>query len=181
MKDPKLIKGTQVVFGPCRLSYTYVFAKFIPDNGTEEDGKYMTNILIPKSEKKTIAAINRAIEEAKKRGLKPWHNKIPKNLKLPLRDGDERDKDVETYAYHYYLNAKCATRPGIVDRDYNPIVDEEEMYSGVWACASVTFFPYNSNGNCGIGCGNQQPHEVQGRRQARRAHLRHQRLRRLRR
>ena len=40
-----------------------------------------------------------------------------------------------------------------VDRNKQPIVDEEEMYSGVWAIVSVTFFPYDINGNKGVACG----------------------------
>lgn len=152
MITPK-VNDTKVVFGPCRLSYTYIFAKFVPKEGNGE-GKYMTNILIPKSDKETVNAIKKAIEAAKTAGIAgKWGGKEPKKLDMPLRDGDERDKDVETYAGHYYINAKCSTRPGVVDRNKAPIVDEEEIYSGVWAIASVTFFAYDSNGNRGVACG----------------------------
>ena len=54
MITPK-VNGTKVVFGPCRLSYTHVFAKHNP-NGDAADGKYQTNVLIPKTEKETIKA-----------------------------------------------------------------------------------------------------------------------------
>ena len=47
MIEPK-VKDTKVVFGPCRLSYTHVFNKYTPD-GDASTGKYMTNVLIPKS------------------------------------------------------------------------------------------------------------------------------------
>lgn len=33
------------------------------------------------------------------------------------------------------------------------ITDEDEIYSGVWAYVSVTFYPYDVNGNKGIACG----------------------------
>lgn len=142
---------TKVVFGPCRLSYTHVFTKYAPE-GDEKNGKYMTNILIPKTETETINAIKKAIEAAKAAGIvSKWGGKEPKKLDLPLRDGD--DKDDEVYAGCYYLNAKSNTRPGIVDRNKAPIVDEEEMYSGVWAIASVTFYAYDTNGNRGVACG----------------------------
>lgn len=150
MIDPKVINETKVVFGPCRLSYTHVFDKYSP-NG-DGDGKFMTNILIPKSEKKTIDAINEAVEAAKKAAVvAKWSGKEPKKLELPLRDGD--DKDDELYAEHFYLNAKSNTRPGIIDRKKVAIVDEEEIYSGVWAIMSVTFYGYDVNGNRGIACG----------------------------
>ena len=150
MIDPKVTNDTKVVFGPCRLSYTHVFSKFSPDGDGE--GKFMTNILIPKSEKKTIEAIKKAIEAAKKAAIvAKWGGKEPKKIDLPLRDGD--DKEDEAYEDHFYLNAKSNTRPGVVDKKCVPIVDEEEVYSGVWAVVSVTFYGYDVSGNRGVACG----------------------------
>lgn len=150
MITPKVTEN-KVVFGPCRLSYTHVFEKHSFD-GKPENAKYSTNILIPKSEKGTVKAIRDAIEAAKQSAIvSKWQGKCPKDLKSPLMDGDDRDDDV--YAGHWYLNAKCSTRPGIVDRNRAPIVDEEEIYSGVWAIVSVTFFGFNMNVNKGLSCG----------------------------
>lgn len=145
------VKENKVIFGPCRLSYTHVFNRYNPD-GDQADGKYMTNVLIPKDERETIEAINKAIAEAKKQAIvSKWGGKEPKKLDMPLRDGDE--KDDENYEGHLFVNAKSNTRPGIVDRKKVPIVDEEEVYSGVWAIVSVTFFGYDKNGNKGVACG----------------------------
>ena len=133
------------------MSYTHVFNRYNPD-GDQADGKYMTNVLIPKDEKETIAAINKAIDVAKKQAIvSKWGGKEPKKLDMPLRDGDE--KDDENYEGHLFVNAKSNTRPGIVDRKKVPIVDEEEIYSGVWAIVSITFFGYDKNGNRGVACG----------------------------
>lgn len=146
------IKDTKVVFGPCRLSYTHVFTKYAPDGDTD-NGKYMTNVLIPKSEKQTVKALQQAIEAAKKAGIvSKWGGKEPKNLEMPLRDGDT-EKDDEVYEDCFFINAKSSTRPGICDKNKNPIVDEEEIYSGVYAYVSVSFYPYDKNGNRGIACG----------------------------
>lgn len=146
-----IVKETKVVFGPCRLSYTHVFNKYTPE-GNAEDGKYMTNVLIPKGEKETIKALQDAIEAAKKAGIiSKWGGKEPKKLDMPLRDGDE--KDDENYADHLFVNAKSNTRPGIVDKNKVPVVDEEEVYSGVWAIISVSFYAYDKNGNRGVACG----------------------------
>lgn len=146
------VKDTKVVFGPCRLSYTHVFTKYAPDGDTD-NGKYMTNVLIPKSEKETVKALQQAIDAAKKSGIvSKWGGKEPKNLELPLRNGDT-DKDDEVYEDCFFINAKSSTRPGICDKNKNPIVDEEEIYSGVYAYVSVSFYPYDKNGNRGIACG----------------------------
>lgn len=147
------VKETKVVFGPCRLSYTHVFTKYSPE-GDNGKAKYMTNVLIPKDEKETVEAIKKAIEAAKKEGIvSKWGGKEPKKLDMPLRDGDTDKEDDEVYDNHYFLNAKSTTRPGICDKNKVAIVDEDEIYSGVWAYVSVTFFAYDVSGNRGVACG----------------------------
>lgn len=147
-----IVKDTKVVFGPCRLSYTHVFSKYAPD-GDAANGKYMTNVLVPKEEKETIKAIQQAIDAAKKAAItSKWNGKEPKKLDMPLRDGDDKEDD-EVYSDHFYVNAKSNTRPGVCDKNKTPIVDEDEVYSGVWAIVSVTFYGYDVSGNRGVACG----------------------------
>lgn len=149
MIDP-IVKENRVVFGPCRLSYAHLFEKWQPDNAAG-DAKYMTNVLIPKSEKKTIKALQEAIEATAKAGAAKFKNgKVPAKYDSPLRDGD--DKEDELYQDHYYMNPKSSSRPSVVDKNNQPIMDPEEMYSGVWAYISVSFFVYNVSGNQGVGC-----------------------------
>lgn len=147
-----IVKENKVVFGPCRLSYTHLFSKYNPD-GDAANGKFMTNVLIPKEEKETIKAIQQAIEAGKKAAIvSKWGGKEPKKLDMPIRDGDV-DKEDDVYAGHYFINAKSSTRPGIVDKNKTPIVDEDDIYSGVWAIVSVTFYGYDVSGNRGVACG----------------------------
>ena len=78
----------------------------------------------------------------------------PKNLKLPLRDGDEeRAEEAPEYEGMMFLNANSNTKPGIVDKDLNEILDPEEVYSGCWGRASINFYAFDSNGNRGVGVG----------------------------
>lgn len=151
MITPK-VTGSKIIFGPCRLSYAHLFSKYAPEGSDNAEGKYQTNVLIPKSEKETVKAIREAIETARQAGIvSKWGGKEPKKLAMPLNDGDEKDDDL--YADSFYVNAKCSTRPGIIDRNKQPITDEEDIYSGVWAIVSVTFYPYDTNGNRGVACG----------------------------
>ena len=78
-----------------RISYANIFeAKSI--NGG--DAKYSVSCLIPKTDKKTLLAIHKAVEAAKEDGkTRKWGGKIPPNLKLPLRDGDIDRPDDENY------------------------------------------------------------------------------------
>ena len=81
---------TKVVTGKVRLSYAHLFQPHASLPG--QDPKYSLMLLIPKSDKSTVAKIEAAIEAAKENGKANWGGKVPAGLKTPLRDGDlERD------------------------------------------------------------------------------------------
>jgi hypothetical protein len=132
-------KGTSV-----RLSYAYLLS---PD----EEGKYRTMILIPKSDKTTMKALKACVEVAKEMGItSKWGGKLPSKLRLPLKDGDvlteereEEGKSAEGFAGHYYFNCSTKTKPGVVDKNGKDITDPAEIYSGCWVRCSVAFLPYN--------------------------------------
>ena len=106
-----------------------------------------------KKDTKTIAAIKAAIEQAKKDSVSKWGGKVPANLKLPLRDGDIDRPDDEAYTGCYFFNANSRQAPQVVDAKVQPILDQNEVYSGCYGKISVTFYGYNSNGNRGIAAG----------------------------
>lgn len=143
---------TKVITGKGILSYAYVWA---PREQDGQEPKYSTSFLFPKSDKLTLARINAAIEAAKEVGkVKKWGGKIPANLKLPLRDGDtEADDKGDEYRDCFFFNASSKDAPGIVDAQRDPILDKTEVYSGCHVRLSVNFFPYDTNGNRGIGVG----------------------------
>jgi len=144
--------ATKVITGKVRFSYANIWEpKSI--NGGEE--KYSVSLVIPKSDKKTLADINAAIEAAKQEGISKFGGKIPANMKLPLRDGDIDRPDDEAYVNSFFINANSKDRPGIVDKAVKPILDQDEVYSGCYGRASITFYAFNSNGNRGIACGLQ--------------------------
>lgn len=142
---------TKVVTGTVRLSYANVWEPKSINGGAE---KYSVSLIIPKSDKKTIAAINAAVDAAIEEGLAKFGGKKPKKaaIKLPLRDGDT-ERDDEAYAGSYFVNANSQTPPQIVDQNVNPIMNRSEVYSGVYARVSINFYAFNSNGNKGVACG----------------------------
>jgi len=143
---------TKVITGIVRLSYANVWEPKSINGGAE---KYSVSLIIPKSDTKTIAAINAAVDAAIEEGKGKFGGKIPNKaqLKLPLRDGDIDRPDDEAYANSYFVNANSNTAPQIVDRQVNPILERSEIYSGVYARVSINFYAFNSNGNKGIACG----------------------------
>ena len=142
--------STKVVTGEVRFSYAHVFE---PASIEGSEPKYSVSILIDKNDKKTLSRVKAAIEAAKQAGLSKFGGKIPANLKLPLRDGDTEREDDEVYAGKYFINANAKTKPGIVDKGGNPIIDTTEFYSGCYGHASITFYAFNTSGNKGIAAG----------------------------
>lgn len=149
MANQKL--NTKVVTGVVRLSYEHVWEPASVNGSTP---KYSVSLIIPKSDTKTIAAIDAAIENAIKNGAGKFGGKVPPKgaLKLPLRDGDLERED-EAYRDSFFINANSTTPPQIVDRSVQPIMDRSEVYSGCYARVSINFYAFNSNGNKGIACG----------------------------
>ena len=136
--------STKVVTGKVRFCYANVFE---PTAMNEDDTpKYNICILIPKDDAKTLDKINKAIEAAKQAGkakLADKNGKIPSNLKLPLRDGDDERGDDPTFEGMYFINANSQRKPSIVDKDLNPIMEKEEFYSGCYGRASINFYAFN--------------------------------------
>mgnify|MGYP001136784147 FL=1 len=155
-KNVKINNPMKVITGPdTRWSYANVWEPKSINGGTP---KYSVSLIIPKSDTKTIAKIEAAIEAAYKEGeakLKGNGKSVPalSVIKTPLRDGDMERPDDPAYANSYFVNANATSAPGIVDADRNPILTRSEVYSGVYGRASISFYAFNSSGNKGIACG----------------------------
>lgn len=146
MNKTKVITGVNT-----RLSY---FHGWEPASINGGEPKYRVSVLIPKTDKETVDAINNAIDAAIEEGITKFGGKKPNRaaIKLPLRDGDiERDDDA--YKGHYFINANSKTAPQIVDKAVKPILDRDEVYSGCYGRVSLSFYAFNSNGNKGVACG----------------------------
>jgi hypothetical protein len=145
--------STKVITGKVRFSYANVFEPTAMQDG--QTPKYNVSIIISKSDTKTVEAIKKAIEAAKEAGkskIADKNGKIPFNLKTPLRDGDEERPDDPAYENSYFINANSERKPGIVDRDLNPIMSRDDFYSGCYGRASINFYAFNVNSK-GIACG----------------------------
>jgi len=143
----------KVITGKVRFSYVHVFEPAAVSEGSD-DKKFSVSIIISKDDKATIKKIEAAIEAAKQAGAIKWGGKIPKVLKLPLRDGDV-ERDEECYENSFFLSAKSDRKPGIVDANLDEIISRDEFYSGCYGRASIVFYPFDSNGSKGIAVGLQ--------------------------
>lgn len=143
---------TKVITGKCRGSYVNVFQPRHNNlNGKEE---YSLTLLIPKSDKATVAAIHAACTAA---ADAKWGTKKPPRVDMPMRDGDgERPRGgpyPEEYAEHWVVNAKSTQPPGVVDIKLQDVIDPLAFISGDYCRASLNFYAYDQSGNRGVGCG----------------------------
>lgn len=144
--------STKVITGLVRFSYLHIWEPVAIQEG--QDKKYSVSLIIPKSDKATLAKVKAAIEAAKEQGkVSKFGGKVPANLKSPLRDGDIERPEDDAYANSYFINANAKTKPNVVDKNRNPILAQDQVYSGCYGHASISFYAFNTSGNKGIAAG----------------------------
>jgi len=115
-----------------RISYPNIFRPSAFAPGQEE--KFSATFIMEKG-----SPVHKAMEEEIERVISDkWPKKAPANLKVCLRDGDEKDQDgfgPETM----FINASSKKRPGVFDRDTSPLVEEDgKPYAGCYVNAQVS-------------------------------------------
>lgn len=138
---------TGIRIGEVRFSY----ARVLEPN---DKGKYSCCILIPQEDEEALDLIEDAIEAAKQKGSdRFWKGKVPKDVRTPLRDGDEDHPEDDAFAGMMFLNASNNYQPKVVKKDdfgFENIDDPAEFYSGCWGAVTLEFYPYDNSGNRGV-------------------------------
>ena len=156
MEEKKKVSENRVITGErTRWSYCNVLQPREDDNGKM---KYSVSLIIPKDDTETVDAIKRAIQYvyndstetlAGKNGVVPELD----DISIPLNDGDVERPDDATYKNSYYINAKSDYAPNIIDCHGRKLRSDDDVYSGCYGRASITFYAYRKNKNVGIGAG----------------------------
>jgi hypothetical protein len=151
-----MANNNTITTGRVRLSYEHLMKPFANQLGAEE--KYSVTLLIPKTDVQTKQRLDAAIQTAINDGIaSKWSGARPPQVPTPIHDGDGVKQNGEAYGDecrgHWVMTASSKNKPEIVDANLNPIIDASQIYSGMFARVSIRFFPYNSNGKRGIGCG----------------------------
>lgn len=141
-------KPIKFVTPPLRLSYCHLFEAHAAPGS--DKASYSVSVLIPKSDKALVKQIETAIAKAVDENQDKLKTK--KGLKLPLRDGDEKENNPE-YEDHYFLSISSKDQPLVLDENKETMIDKRECYSGMFGRVSFNFFAFNTAGNKGIGCG----------------------------
>lgn len=149
-------ENTNVTTGEVRLSFVHLFKPYAYQPGQDE--KFSTTILLPKSDTATKARIDAAIEAAKQRGAQDkWNGVVPPIVPTPMWDGDGVKDDGTPFGdeckncWVFTARSSADYPPEVVDKMGNPIINQSEIYSGVYGRVNFTAFPYNFAGKKGVG------------------------------
>ena len=151
-----MLTANQMTTGKVRASYAHLDKPFIRNQG--EAGKYQITILMPKSDIDAKARLDAAYQVAVQKGITDkWNGVQPPVIACPIYDGDGVRPNGEPFGPeckgHWVFTASSSNPVPVVDANQNPIINSTEVYSGCYVRVCVSFFPYNSNGKRGIGCG----------------------------
>lgn len=143
--------------GQVRLSYVHLFTPH--RNKPNQDPKYSVTVLLPKSDVATKQRIDTAIQAAIQTGVSSkWDGVRPPQISLPVHDGDgPRPSDGMPFGEeckgHWVFTASSKQQQAIVDVNIQPILNQTEVYSGMYGRVNINFFAYSNSGKKGIGCG----------------------------
>lgn len=148
--------STRVVTGKVRLSYVHVDKPYAAN--ANQEAKFSVTLLIPKSDQKTLGKIKAAQVAArdKFRAKNPTIS-MPDKPKTTLYDGNGDRLSGEPFGPEckdcMVMTVSSKTRPVLVDRDRNEIMDVTEVYSGCYARVDMDFYGYTNSGNKGVTAG----------------------------
>lgn len=147
---------TKVLTGVVRLSY----ANLVTPRASQQNGepKYSVTLLIPKSDAATKADIEASMMAAYEEGVnKKWGGAHPQ-FKSLLWDGDGLRQTGLPFGDeckgHWVITASSLQKPQVVGVDnINCELSPNDIYSGMYARVTINFFPFDTAGNKGVGCG----------------------------
>ncbi len=131
------------------LSFPNIFTARAPVEGA--DPRYSVNLVFDKEAQQSpeFKALKDAIAQCAK---EKWGNKMPANLRNPIRDASEKD-----YAGYddgcVFINAWTKNPPGIVGPNREDILDPNDVWAGQLARITVKPFAYDTSGNKGVALG----------------------------
>lgn len=143
--------STRVRIDKVRLCWPELFeAKEFDGDGKP---KFRAVLLIDKKDKAALATLKAAQSEAAEEGKsKVFGGKVPSNLKSIIHDGDDEAEQFPERAGHWRMSVSSNPkfRPGVVDKNVQPVLDQSEVYSGVYANVTLTAYAFDRNGNKGV-------------------------------
>ena len=143
---------TKSLTGEARISFPHLI-------DPNKDGLYTLTTLIPKTDVATYDDLISSRDAAYEQGVKnKWNGSRPQ-MRYPLiYDGDGVRPSGEPFGPeckgHWVLTASSKQKPQCVHiSNVHAELLPTDIYSGMYARVTVNFYPFDVNGNRGVGCG----------------------------
>lgn len=138
----------KVTSPPFRVSFPSIFEK---SQYGEGEPKYTVTMLfypakMTDKERAQFKAMQGLLDEAcqAKFGKSLKEMSASSSFKRGIRKGEEKS-DLDGYGEGcVFAAASSKRRPGLIDRDRNPILRDEDFYPGCWARATLTAYGYDN-------------------------------------
>ena len=151
----RLLKSGDIITPKGRMMYPNLFKPSMPKGETDEKKlQYQVNLLLPKGADLSVmvAAVNEVI-------VGKWGADAKKKfkIKMPFKKVEDEPKLAElAHEFPTTLRAWSKDRPTVVMADPTKLAQEEDVYSGRWACIMLRPFVYDHpTGGKGISFGLQ--------------------------
>lgn len=158
VKNSTKVKGVKVLTPKFRVNWPHLFEPNEYILQTNNKIQYGITMLFEKGQ--DLSALKKAYTEAGT-NLFGDQSKWPEFRYPTFKDQGDKEvsrEDGTTYTPNGYvkgaalLEAKSKDKPGVVNQKNQEIIDPNEVYSGCYARAVVTFKAYDFQGNKGITC-----------------------------
>lgn len=131
-----------------RLSFPALFTPKSFDGG---EPKYDTTLLLPKKgTEQFITSLRAAVRDAAK---EKWGDKLPANLRNPIRDGAEKPELDGFGEEVWFIRASSKNKVPVIDSAGNEVLVAGDVYPGIYARLRVRAFAYEAKGNKGVSFG----------------------------
>jgi hypothetical protein len=130
------------------LSYPHFFKPRKRAQGNTDEVYSGVLLFMPKDMKgSAFRAMNDEIEALARKSFPGFI--LGRNVRTPIRRADEKENISDEW--ETFINAWSHEKPGLVDSARDDILDSGDVWPGQRARFSVVPFPYDRNGNKGIG------------------------------
>jgi len=135
-------------------TFNWVFIDKPKENSVDpsKPALYSITFLMDKKDPKVIEKIKQMESCISDALVKRFGEKKPAKFYNPIKDGDtETDSEGKPrYPGQWYFEAKNATKPGLVNADREPILEQEAVWSGCKGRCSIGFVAYDVASKKGV-------------------------------
>jgi len=151
-KTEERVLKTNMISPTGTFQWVFLDKPKVDKNNPEKEPFYSITLLMDKKDPKVIEKLDQMKSCIKDALEKRFGDKVPAKYYTPIKDGDvETDKEGNpAYPGSWYIEAKNKEKPGLVDADREPILENSAVWSGCKGRLSLGFVGYDVAAKKGV-------------------------------